>query len=278
MDGTGEGGGRLSAVSLETNEPAARLGCSTARLAKPRPHGDRTSIMPQPRPADIQIPDVPPPPGVPGVPSPVAGTPVTTLPGPITREQAAFLRTRRDALSNQLESVQGRREEVADQLRSDKTLPEERPGLQDRLRVLDERLMKIEQEIAANSEQLANAPSRNQEFVGVVPRGARQGNGFNGNLITIFSFVLLMPFAIQLSRRWFSPNRGPSRNELAERAAAQDRMDKMESAIDAVALEVERIGEGQRFLTQAMVGGSLGNGAAGFEGVKVREPEAVDLR
>ncbi|MES3033941.1 MAG: hypothetical protein V4813_08080 [Gemmatimonadota bacterium] len=234
--------------------------------------------MPQPRPADIQIPDVPPPPGVPGVPSPVAGTPVTTLPGPITREQAAFLRTRRDALSNQLESVQGRREEVADQLRSDKTLPEERPGLQDRLRVLDERLMKIEQEIAANSEQLANAPSRNQEFVGVVPRGARQGNGFNGNLITIFSFVLLMPFAIQLSRRWFSPNRGPSRNELAERAAAQDRMDKMESAIDAVALEVERIGEGQRFLTQAMVGGSLGNGAAGFEGVKVREPEAVDLR
>ena len=234
--------------------------------------------MPQPPAADVQLPDLPTPPGPLAARGPVTGAPVTVPAAPISREQAAFLRTRRDALSNQLGSVQNRRDEVADQLRSDKTLPEERPGLQDRLRVLDERLVQIEQEIAANSEQLANAPSRNQEFTGAMPRGERQGGSFNGNLITVFSFMLLVPFAIQLARRMFSPNRGPTRNDLAERAALQDRMDKMESSIDAVAIEVERIGEGQRFLTQAMVSGSIGAGAAGFEGVKVRDQAAIDVR
>ena len=234
--------------------------------------------MPQPPAPAAQLPDLPTPPIPPVAQGPVTGAPASGVPTPISREQAAFLRTRRDALSNQLESVQNRRDEVAEQLRSDETQAAERPGLQDRLRVLDERLVQIEQEIAANSEQLANAPSRNQEYSGAASRGERQGGNFNGNLITVFSFMLLVPFAIQLARRMFSPNRGPSRSDVAERAAIQDRMDKMESSIDAVALEVERIGEGQRFLTQAMVSGSIGAGAAGFEGVKVREQDSADLR
>lgn len=234
--------------------------------------------MPQPPAPAAQLPDLPTPPIPPVAQGPITGAPVSGVPTPISREQAAFLRTRRDALSNQLESVQNRRDEVADQLRSDETQAAERPGLQDRLRVLDERLVQIEQEIATNSEQLANAPSRSNEYTGAASRGERQGGNFNGNLITVFSFMLLVPFAIQLARRMFSPNRGPSRSDVAERAAIQDRMDKMESSIDAVALEVERIGEGQRFLTQAMVSGSIGAGAAGFEGVKVREQDSADLR
>jgi hypothetical protein len=43
-------------------------------------------------------------------------------------------------------------------------------------------------------------------------------------------------------------------------------------------MEVERIGESQRFLTQAMVGGSLPAGAPGFDGVKVREQQGAELR
>jgi uncharacterized protein YlxW (UPF0749 family) len=198
---------------------------------------------------------------------------------PISSEQAAFLRTRRDALSNQLESVQERRNEVADQLRNNETQAAERPGLEDRLRVLDERLVQIERDISSNSEQLANAPARGRESSTAPASG---GRGFpinvNGNLITIFSFALLMPFAINLARRMFGPNRGPSRRELASQSAMQDRMDKMESAIDAVAIEVERIGEGQRFLTQAMVGNGLPAGAPAFDGVPVREAEGIERR
>jgi hypothetical protein len=76
----------------------------------------------------------------------------------------------------------------------------------------------------------------------------------------------------------FAPDRAPSRRELADLSALQDRMNKMESSIDAVAIEVERIGEGQRFLTQAMVGGSLPAGAPAFEGVQVREQQGAERR
>jgi hypothetical protein len=199
---------------------------------------------------------------------------------PITREQADFLRTRRDALSNQLESATERRDEVAEQLRSENTTAAERPGLQDRLRVLDERLVQLEKDIAINSEQLANAPSSRRDGT-TAARGSDRG-GFpmnvNGNLIVIFSFALLMPFAIQLARRMFAPDRAPSRRELADLSVLQDRRNKMESSIDAVAIEVERIGEGQRFLTQAMVGGSLPAGAPAFEGVQVREQQGAERR
>lgn len=200
---------------------------------------------------------------------------------PITREQAEFLRNRRDALSRQLESATERREEVAEQLRGENTNVAERPGLQDRLDVLDQRIVQLEKDIASNSEQLANAPVSGRAGTAVPPGGRRGGFpefNVNGNLVVIFSFALLMPFAVQLARRLFSPDRGPSRRDLADQAAMQERMNKLEGAIDAVAIEVERIGEGQRFLTQAMVGGSLPAGAPAFEGVKAREQQGADLR
>lgn len=227
---------------------------------------------------------VPTPPAPPAVPP----GPVTTTGGadgqvftaqPISRQQADFLRTRRDALSRQLESVQERRDEVADQLRSDHTQAAERPGLQDRLRVLDERLVMLEKDIAANSEQLANAPATRREGSTIVPGGSRGfPDNVNGNLLGVLSFALLLPFAHQLARRIFARDRAPSRRDLADQAGLQERMDKMESAIDAVAIEVERIGEGQRFLTQAMVGNSLPAGASALEGVKAQAQQGAELR
>lgn len=174
---------------------------------------------------------------------------------PISPEQAEFLRAKRTALSNQLESVQDRRNDVAEQLRDQETSASERPGLENRLRVLDERLVQIEKEMAVNSAQLANAPARRSSEQSTTVAGGRDRGvrGFNPNLVTVLSFALLMPFAVQVARRWFAPNSARSdRQQSAEAAALRDRMDKMESAVEAVAIEVERIGEGQRFLTQAM--------------------------
>jgi len=241
--------------------------------------------MPQsPAPA-VQLPAVPAPP-VPSAPGEAIAGQVPRAPtGPISAEQAIFLRSRRDALSNQLESVQERRNEVADQLRSDETQASERPGLQDRLRVLDERLVQIEKDIASNSAQLANAPARSQSSTGASGRGSGgRSFDFSGNLAIIFGFALLMPFAVQIARRMFAPSRGPSRQQSADATAMDERMNRMESAVDAVALEVERIGEGQRFLTQAMTesfsraNGGVGAGAAAFDAVPVRAREDADLR
>jgi hypothetical protein len=220
----------------------------------------------------------------------VPATPVAPV-GPISAEQAAFLRVRRDALSSQLESVQGRRDDVAEKLRDSETQAAERPGLVDRLEVLDARLIQIEKEIAVNSEQLANAPARQSRQDGdqgtVAGSSARSGgflNRANPNALTFFSFLLLLPVVVRLSRRYLAPRSGPSPRELAELAAMKERMEKMDSAIDAVAVEVERIGEGQRFLTQSLTAnlrrpdGSSGSPAPVMEPVAVRLREASELR
>ena len=221
-------------------------------LAKPAQRDDRTRTMSQTTASDVQAPasaaKTAAPAGVTAAPRPIAAPDA-----PISPEQAAFLRARRDALSNQLESVERRRDDVADKLRNDETQAVEKPGLQDRLRVLDDRLLQIEREIAVNSEQLANAPPRQEPGVGVPSGRDRSGSrGMNPNVLGLFGLLLMAPIVWQISRRFLAPRRGPSRIELAEIAAMRDRMDKLDGAVDAVALEVERIGEGQRFLTQAL--------------------------
>ena len=63
---------------------------------------------------------------------------------------------------------------------------------------------------------------------------------------------------------------GGSRPEAAERSAARSelsgRLSRLEDSVDAVAIEVERIGEGQRFVTRVLTGADRvpapGNGAA----------------
>lgn len=211
--------------------------------------------MPQTPQADAQAPAA----ATPAPGQPVATQAPTAPVGPISNEQAEFLRTRRSALSNQLESAQERRDEVAEQLRSNEIQASERPGLEKRLEVLDERLVDMEREIALNGQQLANAPARGRESTAQPARdpGSTFLGRANPNLLTIFGFALLMPLAIQFARRVFGPKSARfDRQAKAEAAALRERMDRMDSAIDAVAIEVERIGEGQRFLTQAMTEGS----------------------
>ncbi len=250
-------------------------------VAKPGLTGHRTRTMPQqPSSSDVQAPASATP-----VTSGAAGrTGVAAIPQQLTPDQASFLRARRDALSRQLESAQGRRQEVAEALRSDETQAAERPGLEERLKVLDQRLVQIEQEIAVNGEQLANAPpeANNEAFAAV-----SQSRGFDGfieraspNKVLFFSFLLLLPVVVRLSRRFIAPNRKPSRAELAELAAMRERMDKLDGALDAVAIEVERIGEGQRFLTQAMTENIPRVNALGatYEPVPVRQRDAAERR
>ena len=230
--------------------------------------------MPQPSAPAAQAPaSATPAPG-----QPVAAQAPAAPSGPISQEQADFLRAKRSALSNQLESVQERRDEVASELRNNDTQASERPGLESRLKVLDERLVQIERDMAINSGELANAParSRGQEGSTVAPSG---GGGFlrgaNPNLLVVFGFALLMPLAIQFARRTFGPRSARfDKQAQAEAAALRERMDRMDSALDAVAIEVERIGEGQRFLTQAMTGNGasgLASGSPAFEGATLRE-------
>jgi len=261
---------RPTPASVTGDAPAPT---SALRLAKPGPTGERTCTMPQSSPAATPAPE-----GVAATPAqPAQATPAPAAPA----QSAEFLRARRSALGNELESVTERRGEVAEQLHDPDTQAAERPGLENRLGVLDERLVQLERDIASNSEQLANAPVRaSRSGTEERPRADGLLARVNPNLLTIFSFALLMPFAVNLARRMFAPDRTPRGSPPLEARTAglQDRMDRLESAVDAVAIEVERIGEAQRFLTQAMTGQpadapALGAGGPAFQGVTLRSRE-----
>ena len=74
-----------------------------------------------------------------------------------------------------------------------------------------------------------------------------------GELIPIVMFMCVtivaigMPLAKALARRM---ERGPSQTSLPPDVTA--RLERMEQAVDSIAIEVERISEGQRFTTKLL--------------------------
>jgi hypothetical protein len=63
----------------------------------------------------------------------------------------------------------------------------------------------------------------------------------------VFGMVVGLPYVRGMVRRWDREGTSP---QLPSDVAA--RMERMEHAIDAIALEVERISEGQRFTTKLL--------------------------
>ena len=71
--------------------------------------------------------------------------------------------------------------------------------------------------------------------------------------IVIVPAIFGIPAAVLLARMWFRHKEkmaslGGTSPEHAQRIEA--RLERVEQAIDAIAFEVERIGEGQRFITK----------------------------
>jgi hypothetical protein len=229
------------------------------------------------------------PPAAPAAPQPPAIPGGVTVSGselaarPLTQVDVDALKARRNELKNQLDAAVGRRNEAARALtKSDDGVA--KTGIEQRLTVLDQRIVQIEQDIASNGRQLAMAP-------GTMVAGAEQdGSGgsqrygpFSSGQLTAISIVSIVmiwaPLAFAGARvmlkRWAVAKPAPQVLESATRIA------RMEESIDAIAIEIERISEGQRFVTQLMAKraevAALGEGAAAVEPKKERQPEQVSF-
>lgn len=192
-------------------------------------------------------------------PLPPQGTPAATAgapEAPVTFTQAYVnaLKAKRSELSRQLESAQGRRDEAAKDLRNaDDGVA--RTGLEQKLQVLDARLVQLETDIAANGRQLAAAPG-NMLGSPSSSESSRPNDGrpFSSGQLTgisiVFTLAVLMPMALAFGRRMLRrPVEVKPSPQLMENTA---RMERMEQAVDAIAVEIERISEGQRFVTQLL--------------------------
>lgn len=220
------------------------------------------------------------PPAAPSAPAPNVVS-SSALPGAaLTRQDIAVLRSRRSEISNQLESAAGRRRELADQLR--RAEGTNKAGLEARIAVLDDRIVRLEGDLDQTGQllttaQAAQVSSTAQRWEGRGPDFARVDPEPILLAITIF---VISPIAFSISRLiWRRGSRqAPSAGIPSDSA---QRLVRIEQAMDAIAIEVERVSEGQRFVTRVLSergGVALGAGQQPAEPVRVPLSDASRVR
>ena len=175
----------------------------------------------------------------------------TQVANPMSRADYEALLAKKKELSNQLISAQGRREDVAQSLKNEQGTS--RAGLEQRLQVLDNRLAQLETDIGINGQALALAPAAlvaEQSVDGGSANFGALGSGQITAISIVFTLAVMMPLAFAAARSMLRRAARPApATQLLESAA---RLERMEQAIDAVAVEMERVSEGQRFVTQLL--------------------------
>jgi hypothetical protein len=117
---------------------------------------------------------------------------------------------------------------------------------------LDAQIAQTELDLAGARAQLASRQGTETQPPPAFPPGVRRG--FDPDLVLglffAFIFAVLMPMSIAMARRiWRSrPKEAAPRND----DVIAPRLDRLEQAVDAIAIEIERISEGQRFVTRVL--------------------------
>lgn len=181
------------------------------------------------------------------------GRDAQTLTIPRSIEEMTALRSRREELIDQLDRARTRRSGVVEELRNGSR--RERVGLEERLRELDGRILQIEGDIARTERSIASTPPAvlgEAEQIAEAERLERiRDRGPDGDVIAVIAamgFFMLIPLAFAHARRlWRRP---PKAGGLT--LAMEGRLERIEHAVEAVADEVGRVSEGQRFVTSLM--------------------------
>lgn len=168
-------------------------------------------------------------------------------------------RNQRGELRDQLERLVEQRQELAQELPGISN-PVARTGLEQRITQTDMRIAEVEQAIAqadANVARAAALPGAIIEEPPPPPFSQGPPEEFwviTGFILVPSAFILTVAYARRIWRRGAAVA-AQLPDEFAQRLA------RMEQGIEAVAVEVERIGEGQRYLTRMYTERGLGAGA-----------------
>jgi hypothetical protein len=177
------------------------------------------------------------------------GSPIITIPAPRTAADVDALKSRREELSSQLQSVDSRRSKLLSQLRNTDD-PTAIKGLQDRLALLDARQLQLESDLQQTGQQLSSAAGLIAS-TSAAPVFAGLGPGQTLALSIVTVIFVLGPLAIGFARTLFKRSNRPAPPPAIFAETAQ-RLERVEAAVDTIALEIERISEGQRFVTKLL--------------------------
>ena len=177
-----------------------------------------------------------------------------SLPIPLSKSDVENIKARREELSNQLTSAAGRRRRLSEELKMQPEGPA-RVGIEGRLVVLDRRLAQLETDIAATGRQLSAAPEGLLTSEGVPMGGDIPDNAMA--LSVVFILFVMFPLAFTLARNLWKRGSKPSVVATLPAETGQ-RLERLEQGVEAIAIEIERVSEGQRFVTRLLSEGAAG--------------------
>ena len=200
------------------------------------------------------------PPATPGGPVVVTQAPAGT---PTSPQEFRALVFRREQLWEQLNQAKASKTEMLEEMKWVPKGDERLSSLRIRLGEVDSRIARLESEHYRVSDLVANAPAHvlNTQTRGEPDRVVKQVMDDIVPLTAIFSGVVLLPLTLALVRLIWRRTSAPSHTMLADQAATAKRLEQIQQSIDTIAVEVERISEGQRYTAKVM-DRALGSGAA----------------
>jgi hypothetical protein len=213
----------------------------------------------------------------PTTPVPVIATPIAARSAPSASAIYEGFRAQRRELTNQLDQLESTRREITGQLEDIPVGSLDRKPLDARITDIDAQITSVDHLLAANATDIAKAaaiPGAVVEPPRVVESGPPDQAYVLGGM---FMVIVLLPLSIAWARRIWRRSAAAVASFPRE---IGDRLLRMEQALEATSVEVERIGEGQRFLTRLFTEGegtrSIGAGAAQpIERKSVKAPERL---
>lgn len=207
------------------------------------------------------------PPAVISVPGPAGAN--IDIPVPRTARDIEALKARREELSNQLNSVDGRRSRLMNQLKQTSD-PTAIKGLEARLALLDARQLQLETDIQLTGQQLTSSAAGLIATTSVAPSFGMLDSKEVMALSILSIIFIAFPLAIGVAKSMFKRSARPGPPPAVFTETAQ-RLERLEASVDAIAIEIERVSEGQRFVTKLLSEGQ----PAPKLGAGQRKPESV---
>lgn len=195
---------------------------------------------------------------------------------PLTAPADVFqaLRAQRRELGNQLSGLEGLRRDLSARLDDASLNGADRVGLEERLKEVDKRISDMDKQIAASDAQVSAAAAIPGAAI-EPPPPPRTGPPEEVYFLSgIFIFAVLLPLSIAFAHRIL--RRGANIVAALPREIGE-RFTRLEQSVDSIAVEVERIGEGQRFITRLFTdeGSPRAVGAGAAEPVEVKAREGA---
>ena len=204
-------------------------------------------------------PQAPAAPNAPAIAGQNPGSPATSSPlvgGDLSRFSVRQLRTMISELREQRQQLASRREGISGGYENASGV--NREGIGERLRVLDNNIIQYEGEIARVGREIAaRGGTTEQPASGPIPGGYIPEEDAAGMAFGFSFATLLLTFFI--TRRFMRRKYMGFTAKQPQMIASNERLDRIEQAVDTIAVEIERVSENQRFMTRLMTETQLGD-------------------